>query len=153
MPAAALLRQSRGMSTTFTTPPRPTRPRTLRTLKAAAAVLALGGMAALLAGGALVLEDLASRGEMFDGLGLALGLTLVVPGLLLLVLAGLALWFMGRRPALVAGVLCAVGMVLALAGFALTATTGVLVAAPVALGGLLVAGLSLTTALGLPAWR
>jgi hypothetical protein len=60
---------------------------------------------------------------------------------------------MRRRPVQVAGALTAVGIVLALGGFALAAATGVLAAAPVALGGLLVTGLSLTVALGSSAVR
>ncbi len=146
-----LLGQSRSMSTTtFTAAPAPTRPRARWALLAAVAVLVLGGLATLLPGIALVVSDLAERGEMFDGLGVVLGLALALPGLLLLVAAGLACVFMRRRPVQVAAVLTALGMVLALGGFALAASTGVLLAAPVALGGLLVSGLSLTEALGSP---
>jgi hypothetical protein len=138
------------MSTALATASRPTRHRPRWALVAAVAVLVLGGLGSLLPGLALVVADLAERGEMFDGLGVVLGLALAVLGLLLLVVAGTACVFMRRRPVQVAAALTAVGLVLALGGFALAATTGVLVAAPIALGGLLVSGLSLTEALGSP---
>lgn len=84
----------------------------LRVLLALVVVAALGGVAA---GGAFVVQDLSERGEMFDGLGAAIGAMVLVGSVLAGVLAAVAAVLAVRRP-MVARV---IGVLLALAALAL----------------------------------
>ena len=77
---------------------------TLRVLLGAVALVSLAGIAA---GGYLILDDLSVRGEMFDGLGAAIGAMVLVGSSLAGVLAAVAAVLAVRKPMLarVVGVL------------------------------------------------
>jgi hypothetical protein len=114
---------------------------TLWAVRAATAVLALGGLAMMLAGFVFVGADLEDRGEMFDGLGVVIGLVICALAGILLGVAVFAVWLVRRRPMAGAVLVCVFGLLVTLIGWFVVSGGGLLVAAPTLLGGLVVAGL------------
>ncbi|HET7351261.1 MAG TPA: hypothetical protein VFJ28_09995 [Marmoricola sp.] len=110
-------------------------------VRIAAGVIALGGVPMMLAGFVLVASDLEQRGEMFDGLGAMIGLAVCAIAAIFLGVAALAACWVRRRPLAAAVVVCAFGLLVTAVGFFLVGPSGLLVAAPTLLGGLVVAGL------------
>jgi hypothetical protein len=110
-------------------------------VRIAAAIVALGGLGILLSGFVMVATDLERSGEMFDGLGVMLGLAVCAVAAVILGVAALAAWWVRRRPLAAAVVVCAFGLLVTAVGFFLIGSAGLLVSAPPLLGGLLVAGL------------
>ena len=114
---------------------------TVWAVRIAAGAIALGGALLVLTGLVLVAADLDQRGEMFDGLGVMIGLAVCAVAAVLLGVAALAAWWVRRRPFAAAAVVCVLGVLVAGLGFVLVGSSGLLVAAPTLLGGLLVGGL------------
>ena len=117
------------------------------TLRLAAAVVGVTAVAVIVFGVSLVLDDLSTQGEMFDGLGTFLGLVVCGLGAVLAGAAVLAAWLAGRHPLAAAIVICTFGVLVAAAGWKF-ASLGEMVSASMVFVGVLVAGLGLSAALG-----
>ena len=113
----------------------------------AAAIAGVGAAVMIAFGVALILEDLSTRGEWFDGFGTFFGLVICGLGAVLAGTALLAAWLVGRHPVAAAIVVCALGGLVAVAGGVTMSSLGELVSASVVLGGVLMAGLGFGAAL------
>lgn len=120
------------------------------TVRLAAVLVGLAGASVVAFGLVFVADDLATRGEMFDGLGAFLGLVVCAGGGILVGVAALVAWLVRRRPFEAAVVICALGVLVAGAGWVAVASVGVLVSAPMVLGGVFIGGLGFGAALGAP---
>ena len=96
----------------------------------------------------MILDDMSSRTDMFDGLGAALGLLLGGLGLVVLGVAGLAVWLARRHPMAAGIVLCVFGVLAAGSGVLVVQSLGSSVVMPMVLGGLLVGGIGFGAAVG-----
>lgn len=114
----------------------------------ASGLVSVMGLVALGGGAVLVLDDMTSRTDMFDGLGVALGLLLGGLGVVVLGVAGLAVWLAPRHPLGAGIVLCVFGVLVAGVGVLAVPSMGASVAAPFVLGGLLVGGIGFGAAVG-----
>ncbi len=119
-------------------------------LRAAAAIVALAGGSVVVLGLGLVADDLSTRGEMFDGLGVVFGLVIGGVGAVVIGAAALCLWLVRRKPTAAAVIVIVVGVLVAGAGWVVVGGSGPLVAGPMILGGLLVAGMGFGGALVQP---
>ena len=117
-------------------------------VRVAAAVVGLAGAAAAVFGLALVAEDRSTTGEMFDGLGTFIGLVVCGGGAILIALALLVVWLEPRRPLEASLTVCGLGVLLAAAGWVAVTGVGVMVSAPMVLGGVFIGGLGFGAALG-----
>jgi hypothetical protein len=121
-------------------------------LRLAAATVGLAGAVAVVLGLGVAAEDLASRGEMFDGLGVFLGLVIGGVGLVLVAAGALLAWLARRRPFEAGVVSCVLGLLAAASGWVAAGSVGVVVAAPLVLGGVFVGGLGFGATLSGPRW-
>ena len=119
-------------------------------VRVGAILVILAGAADIVLGLTLVAEDESQQGEMFDGLGTFIGLAICGIGLVCLAVAGLALLLARRRTFAAAIVLCVFGVLVAATGWISIGGSGLAVAAPMILGGLVVAGLGFGAAMGAP---
>lgn len=111
-------------------------------------LVALLGGAAVVGGAFVVVLDMQTRTDDFDGLGVLLGLVLGGLGAVLLAVAGLAAW-LARRHTWGAGVmLCVLGLLMAGVGVLVLQAFGSMMAAPIVLTGLLVGGIGFGAAVG-----
>ena len=116
-------------------------------VRLAATLVGVGAAVMIAFGVSLVLEDMATRGEWFDGFGTFFGLVICGLGAVLAAAALLAAWLVGRHPFAAAMVVCALGVLIAVAGGVTMTSLGELVSASVVLGGVLVGGLGFGAAL------
>lgn len=117
-------------------------------VRAGAGAIVLVALALLLAGLGAVLTDAREHTDEMDGLGVAVGLVAAAVALVLGA-AGVVAWWLTRLHLVAAStVLCVLGLGVALVGWAVVPTLGVVVSAPLVLGGLLVGGLGFGAALG-----
>jgi hypothetical protein len=116
-------------------------------VRADAALVAVAGLVAIVFGLGFVVEDAAAQGEMFDGLGLFLGLVIVGVGLVPVAVAAACAWLVTRRPFAAAVVLSVLGALVAALGALVIGALGLAVSAPMVLGGLVVAATAFGAAL------
>jgi len=116
-------------------------------VRLAAALVGLAAMALIMFGLSLVLEDLSSEGEWFDGFGIFMGLVFCGLGAVFAIPALFAAWLAGRQPFAAAMIMCGLGALMAVAGALTLPSLGGIVSAPVLLCGVLVGGLGFGAAL------
>ncbi len=114
----------------------------------ASGLVSVAGVAGLGGGMFMVALDLRTRTDDFDGLGVLFGAVLSGLGVLLLGVAGLAVWLAHRHPFRAGVVLCVFGSLVAGLGVLALQTFGVVLAVPLVLGGLLVGGIGFGAAVG-----
>lgn len=112
-----------------------------------AGLVAAAGLGVVVLGLGLVVEDAAVQGEMFDGLGIFLGLSVAAAGLVPASVAGVAAWLSRRRPYAAAVVISVLGAGVAALGAGVIGSMGLVVSAPMVLGGLVVAATGFGAAL------
>jgi len=117
-------------------------------VRLAAGILGLAAAAVIVLGVSLVLDDLSTQGEWFDGLGTFFGLVFCGLGAVLAGVALFAAWLVGRHPFAAALVVCALGVLVAVVGGVTMTSLGEMVSAAVVFGGLLVSALGFIAALG-----
>jgi hypothetical protein len=116
-------------------------------VRLAAAIAGVGAAATIAFGVSLILDDLSTRGEWFDGFGTFFGLVICGLGAVLAGAALLAAWLAGRHPVAAAVTVCSLGVLVAIAGGVTMSSLGELVSASVVLAGVLMAGLGFGAAL------
>ena len=116
-------------------------------VRAAGALIGLVALGVIAMGISLVLDDLSTMGEMFDGLGTFFGLLVCGLGGVLAGSAVIAAWLVGRHPLAAALAVCGLGVLVAVYGGVTMTSVGGLVPVAIVFSGLLVGVLGLIVAL------
>ena len=114
----------------------------------AAGIIGLTGAGFGVFGLSLVADDYSTRGEMFDGLGAAIGLAAGLVGAVLLAVAVTLAWLAGRHPRAAGLTTGTLGALVALTLGTNIGGLGLSVSSVALLAGIVIAGLGFTAAAG-----